>query len=100
MGQTQTTIINKSEIVLNLPKKYKVVLHNDNHTPMEFVISLLMEIFGHNEQTANDITMEVHNNGKGIAGIYFFEIAEQKVFEATTVSRAHGFPLVLTVEEE
>ena len=100
MGQTQTTIINKSEIVLNLPKKYKVVLHNDNHTPMGFVISLLMEIFGHNEQTANDITMEVHNNGKGIAGIYFFEIAEQKVFEATTVSRAHGFPLVLTAEEE
>jgi ATP-dependent Clp protease adaptor protein ClpS len=100
MSQTAPTTIDKSEIVLNLPKKYKVVLLNDDMTPMEFVIGLLCEVFGHNEKTAENITLEVHNNGRGIAGIYFYEIAEQKIHEATYVSRSHGFPLSLEMEEE
>jgi ATP-dependent Clp protease adaptor protein ClpS len=100
MSQTHTTTINKIDIVLDLPKKYKVILLNDDVTPMEFVISLLCEVFGHNEPAAENITMEVHHTGKGIAGIYYYEIAEQKVFEATTVSRVHGFPLSFEMEEE
>ena len=99
MSQTHTTTINKADIILNLPRKYKVVLLNDDTTPMDFVISLLCEIFSHTVDSAENITMEVHNNGKGIAGIYFYEIAEQKIHEATTVSRAHGFPLSFNMEE-
>jgi ATP-dependent Clp protease adaptor protein ClpS len=99
MSQTHTTTIDKADIILNLPGKYKVVLLNDDTTPMEFVISLLCEVFGHNYNTAENITMEVHNKGKGIAGIYFYEMAEQKVHEATTVSRLNGFPLSLRIEE-
>jgi ATP-dependent Clp protease adaptor protein ClpS len=100
MSQTETTTVNETDIVLNLPSKYKVILLNDDTTPMEFVISLLCEVFGHNEVAAENITLEVHTSGKGIAGIYFYEIAEQKVFEATKVSRAHGFPLSFEMEEE
>jgi ATP-dependent Clp protease adaptor protein ClpS len=100
MSQTETTTVSKIGIDLDLPRRYKVVLLNDDTTPMEFVISLLCEVFGHNEAQAENITMEVHHTGKGIAGIYYYEIAEQKVFEATTVSRAHGFPLSFEMEEE
>lgn len=100
MSQTAPTTVDKTDIVLNLPRRYKVVLLNDDTTPMEFVISLLCEVFGHNEVQAENITMEVHNTGKGIAGIYYYEIAEQKMYEATTVSRAHGFPLSFEMEEE
>ena len=99
MSQTQVTTINKTDIIFSLPNKYKVILLNDNTTPIEFVIGLLCEVFGHDYTTAENITMEVHNKGKGIAGIYFFEMAEQKIHEATAVSRAHGFPLSLKMEE-
>lgn len=99
MSQTHTVTVDKTDIGIELPKKYKVLLLNDDTTPMEFVISLLCEVFGHTPAVAESITLEVHNNGRGIAGIYFYEIAEQKVHEATTVSRAHGFPLSLDMEE-
>ena len=100
MNQTAPTTVDKTDIDLKLPSRYKVVLLNDDTTPMEFVVSLLCEVFGHNELAAENITMEVHHTGKGIAGIYYYEIAEQKLFEAITVSRAHGFPLSFEMEEE
>jgi|TARA_B110000908_G_scaffold49786_1_gene60828 ATP-dependent Clp protease adaptor protein ClpS len=80
-------------------KKYKVMLLNDDHTPMEFVMSLLMNIFHKTKAEAENITLVVHNEGKGLAGIYSYEVAEQKVHESTTVSRANGFPLSLKIEE-
>lgn len=85
---------------LQVPKKYKVVFCNDDVTPMNFVISLLMNIFRHNEKDAYDITMNVHNTGRGIAGIYNYEIAEQKAIDSINLSRANGYPLVVKVEEE
>lgn len=100
MSQTETTTVDKTDIDLTLPSRYKVLLLNDDTTPMEFVVSLLCEVFGHTDAQAENITMEVHHTGKGIAGIYYYEIAEQKVHEATTVSRAHGFPLSFEIEEE
>lgn len=99
MSQTHTVTVDKTDIGIDLPKKYKVILLNDDQTPMEFVIGLLCEVFGHNSVVAESITLEVHNTGKGVAGIYHYEIAEQKIFEATTVSRSHGFPLSLDMEE-
>ena len=82
------------------PLRYKVVLLNDDQTPVEWVIKVLTDIFKHTNDTAEKITLTIHNEGSGIAGIYTYEIAEQKTIEATTESRNHGFPLQIKLEEE
>ena len=82
------------------PKKYKVLLLNDDSTPMDFVIAILMETFRHNETSAKDITLQVHEQGSGIAGVYSFEIAEAKAVEATNLARSNGHPLQIKLEEE
>ena len=82
------------------PLRYKVVLLNDDQTPVEWVIKVLVDIFKHTNETAEKITLTIHNEGSGVAGIYTYEIAEQKVIEATTESRNHGFPLQIKLEEE
>tara|TARA_Y100000389_G_C17316082_1_gene440532 strand:- start:495 stop:806 length:312 start_codon:yes stop_codon:yes gene_type:complete len=82
------------------PIKYKVVLLNDDQTPVDWVVKVLTEIFKHTNETAEKITLTIHTEGSGVAGIYTFEIAEQKSIEATTASRNHGFPLQIKLEEE
>lgn len=82
------------------PTLYKVIFLNDNATPMEFVIEVLMTIFKHSETTARDITVKIHEEGSAVVGLYTFEIAEQKGVEATNLSRSHGFPLQIKVEKE
>lgn len=86
--------------VFKRPKKYKVILMNDDLTPMEFVIEILIGIFNKTPLEAEEITYAVHNNGSGIAGIFSYEVAEQKAHEATAISRNAGFPLSLKLEEE
>jgi ATP-dependent Clp protease adaptor protein ClpS len=90
----------KIEVSVNEPGKYKVVFLNDNSTPMDFVIQILTDIFRHSHEKAERITMDIHTEGSGIAGIYPFEIAEQKGTETITISRDHGFPLKVKVEKE
>jgi ATP-dependent Clp protease adaptor protein ClpS len=90
----------KTVTSLQIPSLWKVVLLNDDKTPMEFVIDLLTSIFKHNEETAKEITLEIHNTGSAVAGIYPHEIAEQKSFEATAIARAHTFPLQINIEQE
>ena len=85
---------------LDQPLRYKVVLLNDDQTPVEWVIKVLTDIFKHTNETAEKITLTIHTEGSGIAGIYTYEIAEQKTIEATTESRNHGFPLQIKLEEE
>jgi ATP-dependent Clp protease adaptor protein ClpS len=82
------------------PGLFKVIFLNDDVTPMEFVVSLLIEIFKHSEETAHAITMKIHDEGSGVVGIFSFEIAEQKSIEATNLSRDNGFPLRVKIEEE
>jgi ATP-dependent Clp protease adaptor protein ClpS len=86
--------------VIDVPKRYKVVLINDDQTPMDWVIDVLVSIFKHSETTAKELTLTIHTEGSGIAGIYTFEMAEQKTIEATTASRERGFPLQIKVDEE
>lgn len=81
------------------PGKWKVVILNDDHTPMDFVIALLMKVFKHDEAEAKRITIQVHMEGAGIAGIYSYEVAEQKGMEATIISRENGYPLAIKIEE-
>lgn len=90
----------KIKIKVTEPNMYKVIFLNDNATPMDFVIEILTGIFRHSPETARDITMEIHEQGSSVVGIYNFEIAEQKAVEATTLSRSHGFPLQIKVEQE
>ena len=90
----------ETDIEIPNPGKYKVIIANDESTPMDFVIALLMSIFKHNQETATDITMKIHNEGSGIAGVYSYEVAEQKGIECTLLARQHGWPLQITVEQE
>ena len=96
---TEVEIKQTDKLDISKPKKYSVILYNDDKTPMEFVIDLLKEVFGHAEDTAKEITLKIHEDGKGVAGVYYFEIAEQKVAESISVSRGAGFPLALDLEE-
>jgi ATP-dependent Clp protease adaptor protein ClpS len=84
----------------NEPSKYKVVFLNDDKTPMEWVIGLLVQIFKHTDQTARDLTLTIHNEGSAVVGIYTYEIAEQKAVEATNISREQGFPLQIRLDKE
>ncbi len=90
----------KIAVSLQPPNLWKVVFLNDDSTPMEFVIDLLTGIFKHSAQSAKEVTLEVHNTGSGIAGIYVHEIAEQLGIEATKLARTNGFPLQVNIEEE
>ena len=82
------------------PKQWKVIMLNDDYTPMEFVVGLLTEIFRHTPESAAKVMLQVHNEGSGVAGVYTFEIAEVKSVDATTAARANGFPLQIKIEEE
>lgn len=99
---TDTEIVQDTSTIVTFkpPSMWKVVFLNDDKTPMEFVVDLLVELFGHNEKSAQDITLEIHNTGSGVAGIYNYEIAEQKGLEATRISKAKGHPLRIQVEQE
>jgi ATP-dependent Clp protease adaptor protein ClpS len=85
----------KTKSQLGYPPRYNVVIFNDDFTPMEFVIKLLIEVFNKNINTAKEVTMQIHENDTAIAGCYNFEIAEQKCAEATSIARASGHPLQL-----
>jgi ATP-dependent Clp protease adaptor protein ClpS len=97
-----TEISVEESVVVDLqpPSLWKVVLLNDDATPMELVIELLTGIFKHTESSAKDITLEIHETGSGVAGVYSFEIAEQKGMEATAVARQNGAPLRVLVDPE
>jgi ATP-dependent Clp protease adaptor protein ClpS len=82
------------------PRKYKVVLHNDHYTTMEFVIVVLVRFFRKSETEATHVMLTVHHKGKGVAGVYSRDVAETKIHEVTEFSVAHGHPLKLTMEPE
>ena len=90
----------ESKTKLERPPLYKVLLHNDDFTTMEFVVFILQTIFGHGESEAVRIMLNVHRLGIGLAGVYTHEIAEMKVDKVTSLSQANEFPLLCTMEED
>lgn len=98
--ETNPAVRDKENTNLKEPSRYIVILHNDDFTTMEFVVLILTTIFGKTEAEANDIMIKVHKDGKGIAGIYTFDIAHSKANKASKKARENGFPLKLTVEKE
>lgn len=81
------------------PPKYAVLLHNDDYTTMEFVVEILTNDFSKPSEEAMALMLKVHQEGKAVAGIYSFDIAETKVAIVTEKARKEGFPLKLTLEE-
>ena len=96
----EVEIDEKIENLLKEPSKYNVIFMNDDATPMEWVVDLLMTIFKHTQSSSVDMAMEIHTNGSGVVGTYSYEIAEQKTLEATSLSRDNGFPLQIKLEAE
>ena len=88
----------KKKTKLKPPRDYKVILHNDDFTPMEFVVFILETIFHKPTPEAERIMKEVHEQGKGIAGVYTHEIAEQKVYDTVETARDNQYPLQVTAE--
>jgi ATP-dependent Clp protease adaptor protein ClpS len=88
-----------SESRLRRPPLYKVLLHNDDFTSMEFVVFILQTVFGRSEGEALQIMLNVHTQGIGVAGLYTYEIAEMKVGKVTSSAQANEFPLLCTMEE-
>jgi ATP-dependent Clp protease adaptor protein ClpS len=97
----ETNIVTKPKSKVNVkkPKHYKVVMYNDDYTTMEFVINVLVTVFNKKLLEAEKIMLDVHERGKGVAGIYSYDIAITKVSTAMSMAKEQGFPFKLTVEE-
>lgn len=95
-----TSVKVESTVKIKTPKMYRVVLNNDDYTTMEFVIEVLAAVFHKNPTEATIIMMDVHEKGKGIVGIYTFDIARTKVLQVEEMSAEREFPLCASIEEE
>ncbi len=99
-GETVVVVEPKQKVKLSRPPLYRVLLHNDDFTPMEFVVSLLETVFQRSESEALAIMLHAHTTGMAVAGVYTFEIAEAKVEKVTALAQESGFPLLCTLEPE
>lgn len=98
--ETRGMTVEKNKIKVKRPKHYKVIMHNDDYTTMEFVVFILTTVFNKKVEEANRIMLDVHQIGRGIAGIYPYDIAVTKVSTAMSAAEEEGFPFKLTIEEE
>lgn len=91
--------VEESKPKLKRPPLYRVVLINDDYTPMEFVVEVLERVFSMDRPKATRIMLEVHTRGKGVCGVYTYEIAETKVAQVNAYAQQHQHPLLCTMEE-
>ena len=98
--KTSSDVATKTRSRTQRPSLYKVLLLNDDYTPMEFVVLVLERFFGKNRDDATQIMLHVHQKGVGICGVYTFEVAETKVAQVVEFSRQHQHPLQCTMEKE
>ncbi|HKA88910.1 MAG TPA: ATP-dependent Clp protease adaptor ClpS [Haliangiales bacterium] len=99
-GETSVVTQKKTALKTKKPNLYKVLLHNDDFTTMEFVVAVLQSIFHHSETDATAIMLHIHQRGIGVAGVYPFQIAEAKVGEVTHAAEKAEFPLLSTLEPD
>lgn len=85
---------------ISRPRRFKVLLHNDDYTPMEFVVHVLERFFQKNRDEATRIMMHVHRRGVGVCGVYTYEVAETKVTQVMDLARQNQHPLQCTIEKE
>lgn len=104
MGQndegTGTDVVTNTKVRVEKPSMYKVLLLNDDYTPMDFVILVLQRFFHKDHQEAVEIMMHVHNKGIGVCGVYTYEVAETKVAQVMSFAREHEHPLQCTTERD
>ncbi len=96
----QTGLLIKTRPKTKKPSMYKVLLLNDDYTPMEFVVHILEKFFNKSRQEATDIMLHVHRRGVGLCGVYTYEIAETKVTQVMDFARANEQPLQCTMERD
>jgi len=98
-GDVQVVERTQPKQKLARPHRWKVLLHNDDYTTMEFVVWVLQCVFHHDETTATEIMLHVHRTGIGVAGVYTREVAETRVARVDALAREHEFPLRCSMEE-
>ncbi|MBN2497284.1 MAG: ATP-dependent Clp protease adaptor ClpS [Deltaproteobacteria bacterium] len=98
--EEEAGVATESDVRPQRPRRYRVLLHNDDYTTMDFVVMVLMEIFHHDELRAVEIMLHVHRRGVGVAGVYPFGIAETRVRKVHELAREHEFPLRCSMEPE
>lgn len=97
---SQSDLFSKQEMETEKPTLYRVILINDDFTPMEFVVDVLMSIFHMDKQNATKTMLNVHTEGKGICGLYTYEIAETKVAQVKKMAKDNQYPLLCSLEKE
>lgn len=97
---TSTGLVTKTRPKTRRPSMYKVLLLNDDYTPMIFVVEILMRYFNKTQEDATRIMLDVHQNGVGVCGVYTFEVAETKVTQVIDMARRNQHPLQCTMEKE
>ena len=92
----------ESDLALELeePRMFKVLLHNDDYTSMDFVVEILTSIFHKTQEQAVQIMLQVHEKGKGVCGVYTYEIAQTKAEQVSRLAKQNEFPLLVTLEED
>ena len=98
--QTDEQVSSKTRDETKEPRMYRVLLHNDDYTSMEFVVEILMVVFSKTPESAAKIMMNVHQKGIGVCGVYTHEIAETKVDTVHNLARESGYPLRCSMEQE
>ncbi len=98
--EIEVNIDEKIKSTVHEPSLYNVIMVNDEQTPMDFVIDVLEKIFKHSRESAENLTLTIHNDGSAVVGTYTYELAEQKATETVNLSRSNGFPLQLKIDEE
>lgn len=98
-GRAHDLAVEESRPEIKEPPLYRVVLINDDYTPMEFVVNVLESVFGMERIRATQVMLEVHTRGKGVCGVYNFEIAETKVAQVMGIAKQHQHPLLCTMEK-
>lgn len=100
MPQEKSNVKERQNTSLKEPRRYKVILHNDDFTTMDFVVDVLMTVFLLSEENAYSLMLQIHHSDKAVAGVYTYDIAVSKAQKATSMAREEGFPLHITVEAE
>lgn len=100
MAKEQRETAGRLKTRLEEPNMYKVIMHNDDFTTMEFVVEVLKSVFFKSQADAENLMMQVHRSGSAIVGLYTYDIATSKVMKATRMAREQGFPFKLTCEKD
>lgn len=100
MAKEQSSVRERQRTDLREPRRFKVIIHNDDFTTMDFVVMVLMKVFHKSQAEAEQLMLQVHHSDQAVVGIYSYDVAQSKIQRATMMAREEGFPLRLTCQPE